>query len=163
MPPPPASRNRPGFSESNPGGHGQHHRIAPRLPHHDPPPPSLVYREAWPRNPRDGFHSDRLRVGWMDHCLVFLGGGTQVRKMSAGHLPRVVYHQVYNVYSDRLPWRPIHTADQSRVDAGATGLVSATLTMSGTVNAGSASHPASLTLGDVPLAPSDIQRPPAQV
>ena len=27
-----------------------------------------------------------------------LGGGTQDKKMSKGRLPRVVYHQVYNVY-----------------------------------------------------------------
>ena len=26
------------------------------------------------------------------------GGGTQDKEMSKGHLPRVVYHQVYNVY-----------------------------------------------------------------
>ena len=26
------------------------------------------------------------------------GGGTQDKKMSKGHLPRVVYHQEYNVY-----------------------------------------------------------------
>ena len=30
--------------------------------------------------------------------LVFLGGGTQDKNISKGHLPRVVYHQVYNVY-----------------------------------------------------------------
>ena len=28
------------------------------------------------------------------------GGGTQDKKMSKGHLPRVVYHQVYNVFYD---------------------------------------------------------------
>ena len=38
------------------------------------------------------------RISLLDHCLVFLGGGTQDKKMSKGHLPRVVYHQVYNVY-----------------------------------------------------------------
>ena len=26
------------------------------------------------------------------------GGGTPDKKMSQGHLPRVIYHQVYNVY-----------------------------------------------------------------
>jgi len=34
------------------------------------------------------FQVDRLRVGW----------GTQDKKMSKGHLPRVVYHQTYNEY-----------------------------------------------------------------
>ena len=37
-------------------------------------------------------------VGFRGHCPVFLGGGTQGKKMSKGHLPRVVYHQVYNAY-----------------------------------------------------------------
>jgi len=35
------------------------------------------------------------------HCLVFLEGGTHDKKMSKGHLPRVVYHQLYNVYEDK--------------------------------------------------------------
>ena len=37
-------------------------------------------------------------VSRLDHCLVFLGGGTHDKKMSKGHLPRVVHHQVYTVY-----------------------------------------------------------------
>ena len=32
---------------------------------------------------------------------VGLGGGTQDKKMSKGHLPRVVSHQVYNEYQDK--------------------------------------------------------------
>jgi len=36
----------------------------------------------------------------MDHRFVFLGAVTQDKKMSKGHLPRVVYRQVYNVYED---------------------------------------------------------------
>ena len=49
------------------------------------------------------------------------------------------------------------------IEPRATGLVSATLTLSGTVDAGGAAHPAYLTMGDIPLSPSDIQRPPVQV
>ena len=30
-----------------------------------------------------------------------LGGGTQDNKMSRCHLPRVVYHQVFNVYKEK--------------------------------------------------------------
>ena len=38
------------------------------------------------------FESDRRRVGYP------YGGGTQDKKISKDHLPRVVYHQLYNVY-----------------------------------------------------------------
>ena len=41
-----------------------------------------------------GFRVDRLRVAGRGG----LGGRTQDKKLSKGHLPRVVYHQVYNVY-----------------------------------------------------------------
>ena len=40
---------------------------------------------------------DRLRVVWLKRIYQ---GGTQ-DKMSMCHLPRVVYHQVYNVYWER--------------------------------------------------------------
>ena len=38
---------------------------------------------------------DRLRVGWLAETD---RGRTQDRKISKGYLPRLVYHQVYNVY-----------------------------------------------------------------
>ena len=40
---------------------------------------------------------DKLRVGWP-----YGGGGAQDKKMSKGHLPRVEYYQVHNVYGDKL-------------------------------------------------------------
>ena len=55
----------------------------------------------WSGRENKGCH---WRANWAHTCktvrtsrfltLVFLGGGTQ-DKMSKGHLPRVVYHQVY--------------------------------------------------------------------
>jgi len=43
-------------------------------------------------------HILALTVLYVQYSLVVDGGGTQDKKMSKGHLPRVVYHQVYNVY-----------------------------------------------------------------
>ena len=49
---------------------------------------------------------DRLRVGWLNRFSFItstgasLGGVPREQKMLKGHLPRVIYHQVYNVYED---------------------------------------------------------------
>jgi len=38
-----------------------------------------------------------------------MGGMPREQKMLKGHLPRVIYHQVYNVYEDRHTLRPSST------------------------------------------------------
>jgi len=39
---------------------------------------------------------DRLRVGWLNGYLIhYIGGVPREQKMLKGHLPRVIYHQVY--------------------------------------------------------------------
>jgi len=43
---------------------------------------------------------DRLRVGWLNG---FLGGVPRAQKMLKGHLPRVIYHQIYTAYKDKEP------------------------------------------------------------
>ena len=45
-----------------------------------------------PRSSAAVSQRDRLRVGWLNR---FLGGVPREQKMLKGHLPRVIYHQVY--------------------------------------------------------------------
>ena len=76
----------------------------PLLPGLVPTPGYLVWSR--PRVPSFCLISSTRPVTWPGlvhmscHLCFWFRGGTPDKKMSKGHLPRVVYHQVYNVYED---------------------------------------------------------------
>ena len=56
-----------------------------------------------------------ILLGWvflMSELPLYMRDGAQDKKMSEGHLPRVVYHQVYNVYLGK--WGVGHLALRRR-------------------------------------------------
>ena len=65
----------------------------PRLPGLFPSFDILVQNKSGNfRAERSLFSLDKSRVGWLKR------GGIQDKKMSKSYLPRVVYHQVYNIH-----------------------------------------------------------------